>query len=138
MGGNEKNVLFFSDHMQAFAFSRHKKPDLSDSTSKQTRLPFKSIVTIHQAMGCQLLVVNARPACNKGTLIHDFIAEVTADLACITDTWMGQEVGIPLSETCPAGFPMQHQSGELWPRVKELKQGSSYETVSTSWFSSFT
>lgn len=60
-----------------------------------------------RAVGCCL--VNARSVCNKATLIHDLILEEKADLACITETWMGQEGGVPFTDICPASFQVWHQ-----------------------------
>lgn len=32
-----------------------------------------------------------------------------ADLACITEVWLGEEDGVALSELCPSSFKVQQQ-----------------------------
>ena len=43
----------------------------------------------------KLVLLNARSVSNKTQLIHDLILEEDADLACITETWIGREGGLP-------------------------------------------
>ena len=81
-------------------------------------------VTTCQARGSQLsrpstLTLIARSVANKAQLIQDLILEKDADLACITETWMGSEGGVPLSLARPPGYAMQHQ-GRLEGRGGEL------------------
>ena len=47
--------------------------------------------------------MNARSVQNKTALIHDVILDEGADLACITETWVGEEGGVPLSQLSPHG-----------------------------------
>lgn len=54
--------------------------------------------------------LNARSVSNRATLIHDLNVDVKSDLACISEMWLGQEVGgIPLFKICPVGFCMWYQ-----------------------------
>ena len=55
------------------------------------------------------MLMNARLVQNKTALIHDVILDEGADLACITETWVGEEGGVPLSQLCPPGYSVQHQ-----------------------------
>ena len=66
-----------------------------------------------------LVPLNARSVSNKSQLIQDLILEEDADLACITETWMGGEGGVPLTLSCPPGYTVQHQ-GRLEGRGGEL------------------
>ena len=65
------------------------------------------------------MLLNARSAPNKAQVIHDLILEEDADLACITETWIGGEGGPPLALICPPGYAVQHQ-GRLEGRGGEL------------------
>uniref|UniRef100_A0ABM5FRX5 Endophilin-A1 isoform X1 n=1 Tax=Pogona vitticeps TaxID=103695 RepID=A0ABM5FRX5_9SAUR len=56
-----------------------------------------------------LVLLNARSVSNKPQLIHDLILEEDADLACITETWLGGEGGPPLALICLPGYAIQHQ-----------------------------
>lgn len=38
----------------------------------------------------------------------DLIIYEMADLACITETWLGPKVEMALSDMCPAGFRVWH------------------------------
>ena len=49
------------------------------------------------------------PGQYKTALIHDIILDEGADLACITETWVGEESGVPLSQLCLPGYLVQHQ-----------------------------
>ena len=42
-------------------------------------------------------------------MIHNLILEEDADLACITEMWIGGEGRPPLSLVCPPGYAVQHQ-----------------------------
>ena len=44
-----------------------------------------------------VLLMNARSVQNKTALTDDVILDEGADLACITETWVGEEGGVPLS-----------------------------------------
>lgn len=59
--------------------------------------------------GFWLLLLNARSVNHKAPLICDLISEEQADLACVTETWLDLEGGIPLSEVCLAEFRVWHQ-----------------------------
>ena len=48
-----------------------------------------------------LLLINAIPTNNKFNLIHDHIEEERADLAYITETWVGSGGGVTLFQMCP-------------------------------------
>uniref|UniRef100_A0A2D4HCK4 Uncharacterized protein n=1 Tax=Micrurus lemniscatus lemniscatus TaxID=129467 RepID=A0A2D4HCK4_MICLE len=62
-----------------------------------------------QVLGLGLMLCNARSIVNKAPLIHDIIQEGGIHLAGITETWLGQEGGVPLVELCPPGFQAFHQ-----------------------------
>ena len=53
--------------------------------------------------------MHARSVQNKTALIHDVILDEGTDLACITETWVGEESGVPFSQLCPPGYSVQHQ-----------------------------
>uniref|UniRef100_A0A2D4IEU1 Endonuclease/exonuclease/phosphatase domain-containing protein n=1 Tax=Micrurus lemniscatus lemniscatus TaxID=129467 RepID=A0A2D4IEU1_MICLE len=55
------------------------------------------------------MLFNARSVVNKAPLVRDLILDEGDELACITETWLGQEGGVPLSEMCPDGFQILHQ-----------------------------
>ena len=57
----------------------------------------------------KLVLLNARSVSNKSKLIYNLILEEDADLASITETWLGSDGGIPLSLACPPGYAVQHQ-----------------------------
>ena len=57
----------------------------------------------------RLVLLNARSVANKAQVIYDLILEEDADLACITETWIGGEGGPPLALICPPGYAVQHQ-----------------------------
>ena len=57
----------------------------------------------------RLVLLNARSVSNKAQVIHDLILEEDADLACITETWIGGEGGPPLVLICLLGYAVQHQ-----------------------------
>ena len=62
--------------------------------------------------------MNARSASNKFQLIwNNLILEEDADLACITETWMGGEGGVSLTLACPPSYAVQHQ-GRLEGQVR--------------------
>ena len=56
-----------------------------------------------------LVLLNARSVSNKPQVIHDLNLEVDADLACITETWIGREGGPPLALVCPPDYDIQYQ-----------------------------
>uniref|UniRef100_A0A2D4LBZ5 Endonuclease/exonuclease/phosphatase domain-containing protein n=1 Tax=Micrurus spixii TaxID=129469 RepID=A0A2D4LBZ5_9SAUR len=64
---------------------------------------------VAQGPGLRLLLLNARSFVNKAPLVWDLILDEEADLTCITETWLGQDGGVPLSEMCPDGFQIMHQ-----------------------------
>ncbi|XP_061476577.1 uncharacterized protein LOC133381454 [Rhineura floridana] len=71
----------------------------------------------HRFVGCpisqlsdlRMLLLNARSVHNQISLIHDLIVDEAADLACITQTWVGEQGGVSLSQLCPPGYLVQHQ-----------------------------
>ena len=65
--------------------------------------------SISQPSGLRMLLLNARSVHNKTSLIHDLIVDEAADLACITETWVGEQGGVSLSQLCPPGYLVQHQ-----------------------------
>ena len=67
------------------------------------------IVSATRTPGYIVLLVNARSAKNKTTLIRDLILNEGADLACIAETWVGEEGGVPVSQLCSLGYLVQHQ-----------------------------
>lgn len=56
-----------------------------------------------------LLLLSARSVNNKASLIQDLIKVERAVLACITETWMTPEMGVPLLGMGPARFWVWHQ-----------------------------
>ena len=64
---------------------------------------------VSQLSGLQLLLLNARSAQNKISLIHDLIMAEEADLACVNETWVGEQGGVGLTQLCPPGYLVQHQ-----------------------------
>ena len=63
---------------------------------------------ISQPSTLKLMLLNARSVSNKSQIIQDLILEEDADLACITETWMGGEGGVPLTLACRPGYAVQH------------------------------
>ena len=57
----------------------------------------------------RLVLLNARSVSNKAQVIHDLMLEQDADLACISETWIGGEGGPPLALICLPGYAVQHQ-----------------------------
>ena len=74
----------------------------------ETNLQYRGSQT-SQPSTLRLLLLNARSVSNKTQLIYDLILEEDADLACITETWIGGEGGPPLALICPPGYAVQHQ-----------------------------
>ncbi|KAF7252108.1 putative uncharacterized transposon-derived protein F52C9.6, partial [Varanus komodoensis] len=65
---------------------------------------------VSRPSGLTVLLFNARSANNKSALIHDLIVDEGADLACITETWVGKGGDVALSQLCPPGYMVQHCS----------------------------
>ncbi|KAM3855847.1 uncharacterized protein M6D78_000899 [Vipera latastei] len=63
---------------------------------------------VHPPM-LRLVYLNARSVANKAHLVRDLVESEHADLACITETWLGPEGGVPLVDLCPPGFQVLHQ-----------------------------
>lgn len=55
---------------------------------------------------------NARSVNNKTHLVHDLIEDDCADLAYITETWLGGENDVNLSLVCSPGLGIQQQRRE--------------------------
>ena len=74
----------------------------------------------------RLVLLNARSVSNKTQLIYDLILDENADLACITETWIGREGGPPSSHLparlcCPTPGQTRGTGGssyllEVYPR----------------------
>ena len=64
---------------------------------------------LSQPSTLSLMLLNARSALNKVQLIRDLILDEIADLACITETWVGAEAGVALSLICPTRYSVQQQ-----------------------------
>ncbi|KAF7235047.1 Vomeronasal type-2 receptor 26 [Varanus komodoensis] len=65
---------------------------------------------VNHPSGLTVLLLNARSVNNKSSLIHDMIVDEGADLACITETWVGEGGDVALSQLCPPGYLVQHCS----------------------------
>ena len=78
-------------------------------TSSPTSNQMVSGDHISKPLSHTVLLMNARSVQNKTALIHDVILDEGADLACITETWVGEEGGVPLSQLCLPGYSVQHQ-----------------------------
>lgn len=66
--------------------------------------------------------MNAKLVCNNAILIYDLIVEEKAELACIIESWMGEEGWVLLSEICLGGF-------HVWPK----SQGRGSRVVVIVW-----
>ncbi|KAF7246590.1 Craniofacial development protein 2 [Varanus komodoensis] len=74
--------------------------------------------------GLTVLLLNARSVHNKTSLIHDLIVDEGADLACITETWIGEGGDVALSQLRPprASCSLETRSRVLIPGIGRLRQ----------------
>ena len=56
-----------------------------------------------------LLLCNARSAKNKTHIIYDLLLDEEADLACFTETWLGDDSGPTWAQALPAGYCISEQ-----------------------------